>query len=111
MSSKPISLDSYDHHSHSSEEEDVYSEKRVPRKEDCRFLIWRGDGECDEENNTPECGFNGGDCREIKISERTKPLFRFWQNPNPNQKVSVKPKPKSNPNPNPNHVLKYKNKF
>ena len=29
----------YDHHSHSSEEEDVYSEKRVPRKEDCRFLI------------------------------------------------------------------------
>ena len=73
MSSKPISLDSYDHHSHSSEEEDVYSEKRVPRKEDCRFLIWRGDGECDEENNTPECGFNGGDCREIKIWAGTGP--------------------------------------
>ena len=31
---------------------------------------------------------------KVSTSERTKPLFRFWQNPNPNKKVSVKPKPK-----------------
>ena len=25
-------------------------------------MDWRGDGYCDDENNTEECGFDGGDC-------------------------------------------------
>ena len=30
--------------------------------EECAVLEWAGDNFCDDENNNPECGFDGGDC-------------------------------------------------
>ena len=29
---------------------------------DCPKSYWVGDGNCDDENNVPECNFDGGDC-------------------------------------------------
>ena len=29
---------------------------------ECAVLEWAGDNFCDDENNNPECGFDGGDC-------------------------------------------------
>ena len=31
-------------------------------KVDCHFAQWIGDGQCDDDNNNPECDFDGGDC-------------------------------------------------
>ena len=32
----------------------------------CQSPNWRGDGYCDDENNTEMCGFDGGDCCDKK---------------------------------------------
>ena len=29
---------------------------------ECAIPQWAGDNFCDDENNNPECGFDGGDC-------------------------------------------------
>ena len=29
---------------------------------ECAVPVWAGDNFCDDENNNPECGFDGGDC-------------------------------------------------
>merc|ERR1719228_1493538 len=33
-----------------------------PPMGECAIPHWFGDNYCDDENNTPECGFDGGDC-------------------------------------------------
>ena len=30
----------------------------------CELILWVGDGYCDAATNTPECGYDGGDCDE-----------------------------------------------
>merc|ERR1712083_895887 len=34
----------------------------APEENDCAIPHWAGDNYCDDENNTPGCGFDGGDC-------------------------------------------------
>jgi len=34
----------------------------APEEDDCAIPHWAGDNYCDDENNTPGCGFDGGDC-------------------------------------------------
>ena len=44
----------------------VFGVKRIIMKtentKDCPKSFWIGDGHCDDENNIPECNFDGGDC-------------------------------------------------
>merc|ERR1719400_2949244 len=39
--------------------------------DDCAAPHWFGDGYCDDENNTPECGFDGGDCCDNEMEGYT----------------------------------------
>ena len=38
---------------------------------DCAAPQWFGDNYCDDENNTPECGFDGGDCCDNEMEGYT----------------------------------------
>jgi len=38
---------------------------------DCATPQWFGDNYCDDENNTPECGFDGGDCCDNEMEGYT----------------------------------------
>merc|ERR1712091_300073 len=38
---------------------------------DCAAAQWFGDNYCDDENNTPECGFDGGDCCDNEMEGYT----------------------------------------
>jgi hypothetical protein len=41
------------HHQGSGEASGTYT---------CASISYRGDGDCDDQNNTEECGYDGGDC-------------------------------------------------
>jgi hypothetical protein len=43
-------------------EEPSWEEPSYSANDACAAPWWFGDNYCDDENNTPECGFDGGDC-------------------------------------------------
>ena len=50
------------------EEEEEVEDNSGPNDESAAFCPspnWHGDGFCDDENNTEQCGFDGGDCCDV----------------------------------------------